>query len=147
MFFIFKYRSDTSIYKLWFFGQLCLLGVLYKDPMFASEKEITKSTNSTLICNYWSKAIRWIPALKNVNNCLKTNIYSYLDTSGGQSPNLYLNVVHFSTPVLIRHLWQLKTCFCALVSNMCCSIQGFFVKQSVNLHGGFSCKTNKISCI
>jgi hypothetical protein len=33
--------------------------------------------------------------LKNVNNCLITNIYSYSDTSGGQSSNLYLNVVHF----------------------------------------------------
>ncbi len=32
---------------------------------------------------------------KNVNNCLNTNIYSYLETSGGQSYNLYLNVVHF----------------------------------------------------
>ncbi len=33
--------------------------------------------------------------LKNVNNCLNTNIYSYLETSGGQSFILYLNVVHF----------------------------------------------------
>ncbi len=32
--------------------------------------------------------------LKIVNNCLNTNIYSYLETSGGQSYNLYLNVVH-----------------------------------------------------
>ncbi len=32
---------------------------------------------------------------KNVNNYLKTNIYSYLDTYGGKSFNLYLNVVHF----------------------------------------------------
>jgi len=48
-------------------------------------------------------------ALKNVNYCLNANIYSYLETSGGQSPNLYFNVVHFSTPVLIRHLWKLKT--------------------------------------
>jgi len=47
--------------------------------------------------------------LKFVNNCLNTNIYSYLETSGGQSFNLYINVVHFLTPVLIRHLWQLKT--------------------------------------
>jgi hypothetical protein len=47
--------------------------------------------------------------LKIVNSCLNTNIYSYLETSGGQSYNLYLNVVHFLTPVLIRHLWQLKT--------------------------------------
>jgi len=33
--------------------------------------------------------------IKNVNNCLNTNIYSYLETSGGQSFNPYLNVVHF----------------------------------------------------
>jgi hypothetical protein len=34
-------------------------------------------------------------ALKNVNSCLNSNLYSYLETSGGQSPDLYLNVVHF----------------------------------------------------
>jgi hypothetical protein len=33
--------------------------------------------------------------LKIVNNNLTTYIYSYLETSGGQSLNLYLNVVHF----------------------------------------------------
>jgi hypothetical protein len=33
--------------------------------------------------------------LKNVNNCLYTNIYSYLETSGGISYSSYLNVVHF----------------------------------------------------
>jgi hypothetical protein len=49
------------------------------------------------------------PTLSSVNNCLYTKIYSYLETSGGQSSSLYLNVVHFSTPVLIRHLRQLKT--------------------------------------
>jgi len=32
---------------------------------------------------------------KNVNNFLNTTIYSYLETSDGQSYNLYLNVVHF----------------------------------------------------
>ncbi len=47
--------------------------------------------------------------LRNVNNYLNTNIYSYLETSGGQSSNLYLKLAHFSTPVLIRHLWQTKT--------------------------------------
>jgi hypothetical protein len=45
------------------------------------------------------------------NTYLNTNIYSYLETSGGQSSNLRSNVVHFFTPVLIRHLWQLKTVF------------------------------------
>jgi hypothetical protein len=34
-------------------------------------------------------------ALKNVNDCLNTDIYSYLETSGDESSNLYLNVVHF----------------------------------------------------
>jgi hypothetical protein len=34
-------------------------------------------------------------ALRSVNNCLNTNIYSYLETSGDQSSNLYLNVAHF----------------------------------------------------
>ncbi len=34
-------------------------------------------------------------ALKDVNNCLKTNIYFYFETSGRQSSNLYLNIVHF----------------------------------------------------
>ncbi len=34
-------------------------------------------------------------ALKNINNCLNTKIYSYLETFGGKGYNLYLNGVHF----------------------------------------------------
>jgi hypothetical protein len=34
-------------------------------------------------------------AFKNVNNYLDINIYSYLETSGGQSSNMYVDVVHF----------------------------------------------------
>jgi hypothetical protein len=34
-------------------------------------------------------------ASKIVNNCFNTNIYSYLETSGGQSLNKHLNVVYF----------------------------------------------------
>jgi len=37
--------------------------------------------------------------LKNVNNCLNTNIYSYLKTSGSQRSNLNLNIVHFIQPM------------------------------------------------
>jgi len=33
--------------------------------------------------------------LKNVNKCLNTNIYSYSERFGGQSSDLYLDVVHF----------------------------------------------------
>jgi hypothetical protein len=41
-----------------------------------------------------------IPAMEQhtlikVNNCLNMIIYSYLETSGSQSSNTYLNVVHF----------------------------------------------------
>ncbi len=37
---------------------------------------------------------------KNVNNILNTKIYSYLETSGGQSSNLNLNLVcSFNTSV------------------------------------------------
>ena len=34
-------------------------------------------------------------ALKNVNNCLYTKVYCYLEKSGGISYNRYLNIVHF----------------------------------------------------
>jgi hypothetical protein len=32
---------------------------------------------------------------KNLNDCLNTNIYSNLETYGGKSYNLYLNVTQF----------------------------------------------------
>jgi hypothetical protein len=34
-------------------------------------------------------------ALKNVNNCLNMNIYSYLETFVGKSSDLNLNIDHF----------------------------------------------------
>jgi hypothetical protein len=37
--------------------------------------------------------------LKDGNNCLNTNIYSYLETSGSHSSNLYLSVVHFFSTI------------------------------------------------
>jgi len=61
--------------------------------------------------------------LKNGNNCLNTNIFSYLETSGGQNCDLYLNVVHFfNTSVNETSVAAQDSCFPALVSNMCCSI-------------------------
>ncbi len=61
--------------------------------------------------------------LKNVNNCLNTNIYSYLETSGVQSSNPYLNVLHFfNARVNQKSVAAQGSCFPALVSNMCCSI-------------------------
>ncbi len=60
---------------------------------------------------------------KNVSNCLNTNIYSYLETSGAQSSNLYLNVVHFfSTSVNKTSVAALDSCFRALGYDTFCSI-------------------------
>jgi len=46
--------------------------------------------------------------LENVNICWNTEISFYLETSGAYNSNPYLNLFIFSTPVLIRQLWQLK---------------------------------------
>ncbi len=54
---------------------------------------------------------------------MHTNVYSYLETSGGQSSNLYLNVVHFfNTRVNKISVAAKDSCFPAMVSNICCSI-------------------------
>jgi hypothetical protein len=50
---------------------------------------LTPMEHHTLLCSNGTACF------KNVNNCLNTNIYSYLETSGGQSSNPYLNVVLF----------------------------------------------------
>ncbi len=59
--------------------------------------------------------------LKNVSNCLYTNIYTYLETSVGQSSNPYINVVHFFNTRVNQK--SVAACFPALVYNMCCSIK------------------------
>ncbi len=61
---------------------------------------------------------------KNVNNCLNTNIYSSLVTSGGQSYNPYLNVVQFfNTSVNYTSVVAEDSCFPALMSNVHCSLR------------------------
>jgi hypothetical protein len=50
---------------------------------------LSKSSNQTM------RSLMEQRTLKNVNNYLITNIYSYSETSGGQSSNLYIYVVHF----------------------------------------------------
>jgi len=46
--------------------------------------------------------------LKIVNSCWNIKITFYLETSGGQNLNLYLNVVHFFN-TSVRHQWQHNT--------------------------------------
>ncbi len=60
---------------------------------------------------------------KNVNNCLNTNIYSYLEKSGDQSSNLYLNIAQFfNASVNKTCVAAYDSCLIALMSNTCCSI-------------------------
>jgi hypothetical protein len=62
-------------------------------------------------------------ALKNVSGSLNANIYSYLETSGSQSSNLYLNVVpFFNTSINKTSVVAWDSCFPALASKMQCSI-------------------------
>jgi hypothetical protein len=73
--------------------------------------------------------------LTNINNCLNTNIYSYLETSGGQSSNPYLNVIHsFNTGVNNKSVAAQASYFPALVSIMCSSI-GQHVHASMQCAG------------
>jgi hypothetical protein len=48
-----------------------------------------------IFCDWYKMQQLEQHTFKNVINYLITNIYSFLETSGGQSSNLYLNVVHF----------------------------------------------------
>jgi hypothetical protein len=58
-----------------------------------------------------------------LNNYLNANIYFYLETSGGQSSNLYVHVVHFfNTSVNLTSVADSDSRFPALVSTNCCSI-------------------------
>jgi hypothetical protein len=79
-------------------------------------------------------------ALKSLANCLNINIYSYLETSGGKSSNLHLNV-HFSTSVLFRHVWQLKTVvflhwclICAVLFKNSNTNSRMFPEQNLNIY-------------
>ncbi len=65
-------------------------------------------------------------ASKIVSNYFNANIDSYLETSGGQSLNQYLNVIYFgNTSVILTYVAAQDSCFAALVSIMHCSIVKF----------------------
>jgi hypothetical protein len=89
-------------------------------------------------------------ALRNLNNHLNTNIYSFLETSGGKSSNPYLNVVHFSTPVLIRHLRQLKTVVFLHICLICTGLLGLPIFYWTNRSLCYKSITNfrnKLECL
>jgi hypothetical protein len=64
-------------------------------PLYAYVSTSQRCTFPLNLKEFFFKTKSGKARFKNVNNCLTTNIYSYLKTSGGLSSNLYLNVVHF----------------------------------------------------
>jgi len=48
------------------------------------------------------KKYKWLSEYQN---------YLLLGDIDGQNYNLYLNAVHFATPLVIRHLWQFEAVF------------------------------------
>ncbi len=74
---------------------------------------------------------------KNVNNCFNTNIYFNSETSGDQSLNQYLNVVHFfNTSVNYASVAAYDSCFSSLVSIVRCSI---VVAEAETLDNFYAC--------
>ncbi len=69
-------------------------------------------------------------AFESVKNWLNTNIYSYLQTSGGKILIYILMLFIFSTPVLIRHLQKLK----AVVLLHWCLTSAIILRQLVFLY-------------
>ncbi len=89
-------------------GTTCCKIVRLACPPLTTQSNIYEQSMSLqLLCHYFQITLKIKLELfknitcngtahfKNVNNCLNTNIYSYLETSGGQSSNLYLYVIHF----------------------------------------------------
>ncbi len=61
-------------------------------------------------------------ALKNVNNCLNTNIYSYRDIWWSKYKSIFKCCSFFNAIVNQTSEAVQNCCFIALASNMCCSI-------------------------
>jgi len=99
---------------------------LFGHTFFSFKKSVCLEQKKTGV-GRWSRSCYVTPmeqhTSKIVSNCFNTNIYSYLETSGGQSLNQYLNVVHFcNTSVILTSVAAQDRCFTALVSIMHCSI-------------------------
>jgi hypothetical protein len=60
---------------------------------FHQECDVIGKTNLSRFKAKWE--IMEQDTLKNLCNCWNTNISSYLETSGGQSSDPYLNLIHF----------------------------------------------------
>jgi len=69
--------------------------VLSSPQMHRISREPTKSITDFGRPKMLKNTVNGTAPFKNVNNCLNMSIYSYSETSGSQSSNLYLNAVHF----------------------------------------------------
>ncbi len=69
-----------------------IFATLISKRLLKDSEKVKSITESILINSFEHFHLMDQHTLKNVNNCLNTNIYSYLEASGGQSSNPYLNV-------------------------------------------------------
>jgi hypothetical protein len=110
--------SSEKVIRIFFVTNIMLIDVCLFEYLCSVQKYIFCSVKPRALlymdlsvfinCNTFSVVHSLIMeqcALKIVNNCFNTNIYSYLETSGGQSSNLYLNVGSF-----LQHQCKLVIC-------------------------------------
>jgi hypothetical protein len=77
-----------------------IFATLISKRLLKDSEKVKSITESILIKSFEHFHLMEQHTLKNVSNCLNTNIYSYLEASGGQSSNPYLNVARvFNTRV------------------------------------------------
>jgi len=88
----------TSFANISFILSTFIRTYLRKFCEYAPRMGISRTSCNHLMLIIMTRGPQWPMeqhTFKNINNCLNTNIYSYLETSGGHSSNPYLNVVHF----------------------------------------------------
>jgi hypothetical protein len=66
----------------------------YRGTLVGCQTMLSKCP-SPIFSNQYLKSKNFLNGPARLKNCLNTNAHSHLETSGGQSSNLYLNAVHF----------------------------------------------------
>ncbi len=99
---------------------------LHPSPIFAGEFK-SLSAPLALAKSLWPVQLTFncgngTAHFKNINSCQNTKTAFLLETSGGQNSNLHLNAHVFNTSVNQTSVATWHSCFLALVSSVCSSI-------------------------
>jgi uncharacterized protein YjbI with pentapeptide repeats len=96
------FKQSKSHLKKKLLSDLLILIEKWRDAVLSAQHlvgAITFSINDTQHSDNQHNWLNETACLENVNSCFNTNVYSYLETFGGQCSNLYLNVHFFNTGV------------------------------------------------